>query len=425
MSWYNPFSWGREEKAAELTLNQVIERIALMQNTASGVRVTPDTALRAPTVFSISHVMSRAIASLPLRIEQDNSTSTQRRVDELNDHPIYMLLSVSPNRWMTAYEYWSLVMVRLVLYGEFYAQIRRTLDGRVVNLIPLDPSAVEVEQMRSGQLRFNVSTPQGDSRQLTQSQVHRIVYFSKDGVRGSSPVQEIPNTIGLEIAAEQFGSTVFGSGAIPNGIITRKGHFKDEESQKRFGRLWNDAFKKQRGTAILEEGWDFKTVQMTAEESQFLETRKHQRTVIAGAWGVPPHKVGDLERATFSNIEELSLDWVMNALRPYLACIEDAVARDFLTSAEIADRIRPRFVVNEMLRGDIKTRSEALRIQREMGIISANEWRAIENMDAREDEAGDEYITPLNFGPSNSSDPDPDDDEGSGDTQVVAMRRIR
>ncbi len=420
MSWWNPTTWAQKQ-SSEITLDQLIADLAQLQNTAAGVMVNPDTALKAPTVFAIVNVMSRAIASLPFRIEQDQTKDRKRSVVALTDHPIHSLLSRRPNSWQTSYEYWSLVMVRLLLYGEFYAWKRHTRDGRVFDLVPLLPSNVTTVQSRNSGIVFNVVTPSGDHRTLTQRQIHRVVALSTDGIRGTSPIQKCANTIALEIAAEEFGSKLFGSGAMPTGIIERPGHFKDEEALERFKTMWNAAFQKKRGTAVLEEGWKFNPVQMSNEESQFLETRKHQRTVIAGAYGIPPHKVGDLERATFSNIEEMALDFVMSAMRPYLTCIEAAIARDFLTDEEQDDKIRPRFMTNDMLRGDIKTRTDALKIQRENGIISANEWRAIEGMDAREDGGGDDYITPLNF---RVEDGDGDDDD-IGKVTVVAMRRIK
>ncbi len=124
---------------------------------------------------------------------------------------------------------------------------------------------------------------------------------------------------------------------MPNGIIKRKGHFKSDEAAKEFVDSWNRAFRKKRGTAVLEDDFEFMKLQMNNDESQFLETRKQQRSVIAGAWGVPPHLVGDLERATFSNIEHLSIEFVTAAVLPYLTCICQAVDRDLIPDEEILD----------------------------------------------------------------------------------------
>ena len=145
-------------------------------------------------------------------------------------------------------------------------------------------------------------------------------------------------------------------------------------------------------------------LQLTNEESQFLQTRKHQRTVIAGAFGIPPHRIGDLERATFSNIEHQALEFVTYALMPYLVAIESAAWRDLIPEPQKADTVI-KFNVDALLRGDTKSRAESLQIERQNGIISANEWRALTDRPPRDDPGGDEYITPLNMGGSNNPPP--------------------
>ena len=422
MSWYNPASWF-EAKATTLTLDQAVARLDLIQQTAADIRVTPKTSIRAPTVYAIVNAMSRAVASLPFLIVKDESENKKRQIETLPDHNIRRLLGVRPNNWQTPYEYWSLVLVRLLLYGSFYARKLQAANGRIVEIQPLDPETVRVEQLETGKLLFHVQGFRGKEEALEQNKMHWINGLSMDGVHGTSPVDKCKESIALEIAIELFGARIFGSGAIPNVIVKRKGHFKDEDAMQRFRDSFTNAFKKKRGTAILEDDFDFEVVQMTPEDSQFLETRKHQRTVIAGAFGVPPHIVGDLERATFSNIEHMSLSFVIHALRPWLECIEAAVSRDLLTQAEVLGNVKPMFDTRAMLRGDAKSRAEALKIQREWGIINANEWRALEGMDAREDEAGEEYLTPMNFEASEDESTAPADELDEVD--VSNVRNLR
>ena len=422
MSWYNPRSWTGatiETKDAELTLDALVERLDLARATAAGIAISPATALKSPSVFAIVNRLSKAVAGLPLRILQDKSTPGHRKIEPQPTNDVSVLFSTSPAPMMTPYEYWQLVMVRLLLRGIFYApKIMR--GGQVIGVDPVDPDNVRPEKV-NGIMVYHV-TQDGTEQRIPQSKMHVIRAFSVDGMDGTSPVQQCAEAIALEIAAQNFGSTVFNSGAIPNVVLRKEGRFKDKEAIKTLKESWNAAFGKgKRGTAVLEDGITIEQMQMNNEESQFLETRKFQRSVIAGAWNVPPHMIGDLERATFSNIEELSLDFLRHALRPYLTCIEQAIDRDFIGKDGMLDGLRAKFDVSELLRGDVKTRSEALRVQRENGVINANEWRAIEGMDAREDEGGDDYITPLNF---RVEDEDGTEDEKSG-TTVVAMRRIR
>jgi HK97 family phage portal protein len=395
MSWYNPASW-RKAKSSELTLDQLITRMNLRGATAADVPITPETALNAPTVFAIVAALSRAVAAMPFLLTRDDSEEGKRHVVALPDHNIVRLLRFRPNAWQSPYNYWSLVMVRLLLYGKFYARKLQSANGTITSLQPLDPAAVREEQLDSGRLIFHVTTANGQAT-LTQEQMHWITSLSFDGINGMTPVQKCKDAIALEIAAERYGAQIFGSGAIPNVLLEHPGHFKDDDARDRFKESWNAAFRKKRGTAVLEDGLKAQIMQLNNEESQFLETRKLQRAIIAGAFGVPPHVIGDLERATFSNIESLSLFYINQSLTPYLACIEGAVERDLLTQVEVRRGVRAQFDTTAMLRGDAKSRAEALRIQRQWGIINANEWRAREGLDAREDEDGDDFIVPMNF----------------------------
>ena len=436
MSLFKPSSWfansgpttaihsNTEIKSAtneEMSLDRLIALTDRIENTVAGIRINPEMALKSPSVFAIVTRLSRAVASLPFRVLLDESTPGLRRVSKRPQHSVSILLGRRPNERMTSFEYWTLVMVRLLLWGEFYAE--KTLNGgRIGSLNPISPDDILDHRRSSGGSYFEVRDDNGVVRRIPAIDMHVIRAFSIDGKKGLTPVQKCADTIALEIAAQEFGATVFGSGAIPNVILTKEGRFKDEDSIKRLKKSWDDAFgNRKRGTAVLEDGIKVEKVQMSNEESQFLETRKFQRSVIAGAFGIPPHMIGDLERATFSNIEELDIDFVRHALRPHLTCIEQAVDRDLLGDVQLGRGYRSQFDVSEILRGDIKARTEANNIMRMAGVINANEWRAMEGLDAREDPGGDDFITPLNFRIEDAS----GDSGSAGDgTSVVAMRRI-
>jgi len=399
MSWYNPASWGRAglTKATTLTLDQAIARLDMIRNTASGIRVTPDSAMQAPTVYAIVNSLSRAVASLPFMVLDDDSEQGKRRVRALPDHNVTRLLRHRPNAWQTPYDYWQLVMHDLLLHGRFYAKKQQAGNGRIVRLQPLAPDKVTPKLTQGGGVEFTVQLPDGKSEDVPQAKMHWISGLMGHALKPLTPINQCKESIALEIAAEEFGAATFGSGAIPNVVLKRKGHFKDQTALDRFRETWTNAFQKRRGTAVLEDDLDMEVVQMTNEDSQFLETRKFQRTVIAGAFGVPPHLIGDLERATFSNIEHMSLNFIIHLLRPWLTNIEAAIARDLLTEREVLEGVQGRFDTKAMLRGDAKSTAEALQIERQMGIINANEWREMTDRDAREDDGGDDYMTPLNF----------------------------
>ncbi len=412
------FEQALEGKTGELTLDSLVERSVLLRMTTSGVSITPERALKAPTVFAIINALSRILASLPFGIIQDTSTPGKLKRELKKDHAVTRLLNRKPNKWMTRFDYWALVMVRLLLWGNFYALKNRNTDGKIISLSPIHPDKIVVEQDRRLRVRFRVSDIDGLPATIGQDRMHWIKSgVSLDGLVGKSPVSEIQESIAMEIAAEKFGGTVFGSGAIPNIILTRKGIFKDDPARNAFRASWDAMFKKKRGTAVLEgDEWEIEVVQMSNEESQFLETRELQRSVIAGAWGVPPHIVGDLKRATFSNISNQTLELLMFTLAPWIENIERAVERDMLADAEVDQGFLAQFDTKRLLRGDPKSMADMIAKLRQWGLVSANEGRAQLEMDAREDEGGDDYLTPLNFTST--------DDKVEGDLEPVPLRAV-
>jgi HK97 family phage portal protein len=214
---------------------------------------------------------------------------------------------------------------------------------------------------------------------------------------GDSPIMNMRESIALEIAAEKFGASFFGNGAMPLIMFTymqgSQGHKTDEDRQ-RFIDEFQAAYRgKGRFRAmLLPRGITAgDPVPVDNDKAQFLQTRKYQRTVIAGGLGVPAHHVGDLERATFNNVEQQSLDFDVNCVLPYGRIFESAMERDLLTDEDRAGGIIIRFNLDATLRADFKTRQEGLKIQRENGIINPNQWREREGMNPRTDPGGDQY----------------------------------
>lgn len=389
--------FGVERKSDSLTVDQLAERLQLRQRTTAGESVTPANAMRSPTIFAIVNALSRTLAQLPVDIIK---SAGGERIEQ-PEHELAWLLNKRPNGWQTRYDYWFTVGAQLVLYGEFIALKNQAGNGRIINLIPVPPGQATAALNADMAMEYEIQLPTGERRSYGQRQVHHIRLGTVDGVTPIRPIDNIRESIGLEIAAEKFGAQLFGDGAIPNLVIEHPSHFLDGDSQKRFGDSWNAAFRKKRGTAVLEDGMKVTPIQLTNEESQFLETRKYQRTVIAGAFGIPPHRIGDLERATFSNIEQQSLEFVVYALMPYLVAIESAAHRDLLPEPQKTDTT-VKFNVDALLRGDALSRAEALAIERQNGVISANEWRSLTDRNKRTDPGGDEYITPMNMTGSNA-----------------------
>ena len=407
-------NWLKRGEKKSTDINTILRRIGLRKNTAAGVMINEETALQSPTFFAAVTGISRTIAQLPLDVVQRDADGVQHKV---KNHPLYRLLVIRPNEWQSRYEYWMVVATNLLMHNVFYAFKNQVANGRILNLHPLTPDSVTPEQRPDMKMEYRVAYKDGTIEVVPGNKIHRILLQSADGINPISPIESLKESLGLEIAAEKFGANMFNNGAIPNMILKHPSTFKDNEVYTRFKETWESANKKG-GTAILEEGMDVEKVQHSANESQFLETRKLNRSVIAGAMNLSPHRVGDLSRANFSNVENLSLEYVVYSVMPILIAIETAITRDLIPEGQQGS-LFVKFNVDGLLRGDTKTRAEALKLMRESGIINANEWRAMEDMNPIEGDAGEIYIRPLNMQSDGEEDsrpetePNPDQDDGT------------
>lgn len=418
MPWYNPRTWqvftGKGTGRERLTLDQLVA--LLPAGTAAGERVTPETAIRAPTISAIVGAFGRVIGQLPVDIVRKSGG----RRSQVPGHELAWLLNTEPNQWQTAYDLKYSIAARLVLYGEAIHYRQQAPNGRTTAIVPIAPAAVSYEWGDAGELTYTWTQAPGRVRELTSRQVWHIRCGTIDGMTPIRLIDSIAEDIALEIAATKFGARFFGNDAMPNLVLKMPGHFKDTDARNRFKRSWDAAFRKKRGTAVLEDGLELEQVQINNEESQFLETRKHQRTVIAGAFGIPPHRIGDLERATFSNIEQQNLEFLMYALTPFLVAIEQSAGRDLLPPSQRIDHAA-KFNVDALMRGDSKSRAETLQIERNNGILTANEWRALLDREPRTDPGGDEFLTPLNMRQGAAPDGTPADSPADPSDEPAAV----
>jgi HK97 family phage portal protein len=387
---------GIEAKQQVLTLDQLIRNLEAVYDTMSGVSVTPETALLSPTVVAVVRTISNRISSLPVHVYQKGRSKGRETKELLPTHPVARLLS-RPNEYQDRVSYWLDATSWLIRYGNFYAFKGRGDTGPIRRLESLPPSAVTVEQLDDLSLRYRVTSSSQGQRTYTSRQIHHARGVGRSGFMGDSPIMNLRESIALEIAAEKFGGSFFGNGAMPLIMFTylqgSAGHKTDEDRQ-RFIDEFQAAYRgKGRFRAmLLPRGIDAKDpIPMDNDKAQFLQTRKYQRTVIAGGLGVPPHHVGDLERATFNNVEQQSLDFDINCVLPYGRIFEAAMERDLLTDDDRAGGIIIRFNFDATLRADFRTRQEGLQIQRNNGVINPNEWREQEGKNPRTDPGGDEY----------------------------------
>lgn len=347
-------------------------------------------------VYSCVRILSEAVAGLPLHLYQYNDSGGKEKA---LDHPLYFLLHDEPNPEMSSFVFRETLMTHLLLWGNAYAQIIRNGKGEVVALYPLMPNRMTVDRDEKGQLyyQYNTSkdeapTMKGSTVSLKSTDVLHIPGLGFDGLVGYSPIAMAKNAIGMAIACEEYGAKFFANGATPGGLLEYPGTVKDPD---RVRESWNKGFSGSANSnkvAILEEGMKYTPISISPEQAQFLETRKFQINEIARIFRVPPHMVGDLDKSSFSNIEQQSLEFVKYTLEPWLMRWEQSMMRSIISQTD-----KPayfiKFNVDGLLRGDYQSRMSGYATARQNGWMSANDIRELENLDRiPAEDGGDLYL---------------------------------
>ena len=374
-----------------------------MGGATSGKRVNERTSMQMTAVYSCVRILSEAIACLPLNVYHYNAEGGKEKAF---DHPLYRLLHDEPNPEMTSFIFRETLMTHLLLWGNAYAQIIRNGKGEVIALYPLMPDRMEVDRDDRGRLYYKYTKSNDDAPTmdngsviLDPSDVLHVPGLGFDGLVGYSPIAMAKNAIGLAIAAEEYGSKFYANGAAPSGVLEHPGTLKDP------GRVrdsWNSTFGgsgNSHKVAVLEEGMKYTPISISPNEAQFLETRKFQINEIARIFRVPPHMVGDLEKSSFSNIEQQSLEFVKYTLDPWVVRWEQALYRTLLSEEE-KKTLFFKFNVEGLLRGDYASRMNGYATARQNGWMSANDIRELEDLDRIPAElGGDLYLVNGNMLP--------------------------
>ena len=364
--------------------------------TTSGKAVTERSAMQMTAVYSCVRILSEAIAGLPIHLYKYGENGSKVKA---TDHPLYFLLHDEPNPEMTSFVFRETLMTHLLLWGHAYAQIIRNGKGEVVALYPLMPNRMTVDRDADGHLYYEYQTSQDEARTMEGSRVrlspHDVLHIPGlgfDGLVGYSPIAMAKNSIGMAIACEEYGAKFFANGATPGGILEHPGVVKDPE---RVRESWNSAFggsANSNKVAVLEEGMKYTPISISPEQAQFLETRKFQVDEIARIFRIPPHMIGDLEKSSFSNIEQQSLEFVKYTLDPWVCRWEQSMQRALLTVDEKKEYFF-KFNVDGLLRGDYQSRMNGYATGRQNGWMSANDIRELENLDRiPAEEGGDLYL---------------------------------
>ena len=373
-----------------------------MGGSTSGKTVTERSAMQMTAVYSCVRILAEAIAGLPLHVYRYNSDGGKEKAI---DHSLYLILHDEPNPEMSSFVFRETLMTHLLLWGNAYAQIIRNSKGEVVALYPLMPNKMSVDRDENGQLYYqylrSIDEVGGKSETviLKPTDVLHIPGLGFDGLVGYSPIAMAKNAIGLAIATEEYGAKFFANGAAPSGVLEHPGTIKDPQ---RVREAWQSQFGGSQNSgkiAVLEEGMKYTPISISPEQAQFLETRKFQINEIARIFRVPPHMVGDLEKSSFSNIEQQSLEFVKYPLDPWVIRWEQSIMRTLLTPEEKKSYF-VKFNLEGLLRGDYQSRMNGYATARQNGWMSANDIRELENLDRIPAEAGgDLYLINGNMLP--------------------------
>lgn len=371
------------------TSQQLEEYIKTGSVSNSGALITDQTAMQVGAVFRSVSIIAGAVANMPLAIKERVNSRVR---EDASNHWSWRLLRKKPNSWMTSSGFRRLLTTHVLLRGNAYA-LKVVSMGRVIELIPLSPDKVTVNQLDDLSIVYTYQKKNGQKITIPQTEIFHLMNMSFDGIVGVTPIAYAKEAIGLSLQSEKHGASLFKNGTLVGSLLKHPKSLSPEAQQR-----LRDGLEQYRGsensnkTMILEDGLEYESLGMTQEDAQFIETRKSSRTDIAMFFGVPPHMLGDTEKSTSwgTGIEQQSIGFVTYTLQDYLTMWEDTIDNKLINE----DDIYAKFNTSGLVRGDIKTRWEAYTQAAQYGIMSPNEIRALEELNPRE--GGDEFYDPPN-----------------------------
>lgn len=382
---------------------------------SSGISVNHTNALGLSSVWACIRVISEGVSSLPINV--------YRRLPDggreiAHDHPVQKLIK-NPNEFMTSFTFRETVQSHISNWGNGYAAIIRMNSQRPAELLPLDPSKTYAK--REGGKLFYITDIDGKKHKINAIDMIHVPGLGFDGITGYSPITMHRNAIGLGMAADEYAGRFFANDATPKGVIEHPSHFKDSESFNKFKNNWQDSQggSNRHKTAILQDGMKYTQISLAPNDAQFIETKKYSVTDIARIFRVPPHMIGDLERSTFSNIEQQALEFVKYTLLPWLIRWEQELNRKLFTEREKeSGEFFIKHSVDGLLRGDINSRYDAYGKGINSGFITRNEARELEDMNKLD--GLDEVLIPLNMASADQSEETPDDSSDTEENSFIA-----
>lgn len=385
--------FGREKAGTAKPDRWLIDWVRGGDPTSAGVAVSPDSAMRVAAVWACVRVRSEDLGKVPCHMYRRLGAGGKERA---TDHPLYSLVRDAPNPFQTAMEFRQLMQTWIDLQGNAFAIKEFDRAGRVTALLPVSPEYVRILLVDGSnyELFYKVRFPGKPEVMVPGEFMFHLRGLSLDGLTGVSPITYHRETIGLALAAQQYGSGFFASSAQPTGILQAPSLLSPEAAAA-IRASWEKNFKdNKRNFAILDQGMTWTQMGLSNTDAQFIETRNMQIREICRIYRMPPHKIADLNNATFSNIEQQSLEYVQDCLLSEAVRWEQTLWRELLSDAE-----KPQyffeFMLDALLRGDLPSRMAAYATARNWGIMNANECREKENLNPYPD--GEIYLQPQNM----------------------------
>lgn len=386
-----------ENPRVPLSASNILEALGMEMPTPAGVNITHDKALGITAFWAGVRAISQTIAGLPLQVYEKTGEKTRRQAPE---HPVYNLLFKRPNPYMSAFTFKEMRAAHLLCWGNSYAEIQRNERGQIVALWPLLPDRTGAE-IRGGQ-KFYYTHIDGTKIWLSADKVLHVPGLGFDGIQGYNVIKIHRDSLGLSVAANEYGAQFFGNAARPSGILVHPGKPSEQEKQE-FRESWNQVhagLTRAQRTAIMWGGMKWEKISMAPEEAQFLQTREMQIEEVARILNINPILLQHFTKATTwgSGVAQFLVAYGKFTIAPWLERDEDAMDWDLFSEAEHG-RYYVKYNLDSLLRGDAEVQAKVLEIKRRNGIINADEWRELDDENPLPDGLGQEYFMPLNMVP--------------------------
>lgn len=391
---------GRELAKRNITINQLDQWMDSMTGgggkSFTGINVTAENALKYSAKWNSTAILSQTIASLPLIMYKKSKDGNKKRAE---DHQLFDLLHNQPNPEMTSFTWRETAMVHLVTWGNHYSLIEfEGMGWNIKGLWPLDPGRVHMERSDGNKIVYRFTKPNGEDKVYPDWMIFHIPGMGFNGRIGYNVLKKSAESLGLGLAIEEFGARFFDADSTPGGLLEHPGRLSTEAKQN-LKDGWKAIHASLAGShqlGVVEEGMKYKDVSKNPEEAQALQSRKFQVTEEARWSGLPPHKLKDLEHATFSNIEEMQIEFIMDSIRLWVTRWEQVISWKLLRQDE-RKTFFPEFLIEGLLRGDIEKRYKAYATGKQWGFLNSDEIRRMENMNPTKDGSGKIYWGPLNY----------------------------